>query len=125
MVRLLRVALEKVGFIVVVVHIEEIKTGSVDVEAFLRDHDPRVVVYDLVPPYDNNWRFLDHLRTSTGLRKRHFVLTTVNVARVREVVGTDERVYEIVGGDDDINEVVRAVKEASRSRPTRLEVSDV
>jgi hypothetical protein len=44
---------------------------------------------------------------------------SVNVRHAEEVVGDDESVYEIVGEEHDISEVVRAVKEASRARPTR------
>src|SRR5687768_14420006 len=119
LVRILRGALERVGFIVTIIHIEDIKLAAVDVEAFLRDNNPRVIVYDVAPPYDQNWMFLQHLRTATGFKGRHFVLTTVNSARLHEIVGPEESVYEIVGGEADIGVVVRAVKEASRARPTR------
>ena len=44
------------------------------------------------------------------------MLTTVNVNRVQQIVGTDETVYEVVGEPSDILEVVRAVKEATRAR---------
>lgn len=118
LIRLLRVALEQAGFIVLVLHVEDIKLGE-DIETVLRQHDPRVIVYDVAPPYDQNWRFLDHLRTATSFKGRRFVLTTVNLARVEEIVGPDETVYEVVGRSDDIREVVRAVKEATRARDTR------
>ncbi len=81
-------------------------------------HAP-IVVYDLAPPYDMNWRFLDHLRTSTGFKGRQFVLTSVNVRHAEGVIRGDESVYEVLGEENDIAEVVRAVKEASRARPTR------
>lgn len=119
LVRLLRMALERAGFVVFELHIEAIKNGSADADAFLRQHDPKVIVYDLAPPYDMNWRFLDHLRTGTDFRRRQFVLTTVNARHAEAVIGNDESVYEVVGEEEDIAQVVRAVKEASRSRPTR------
>jgi CheY-like chemotaxis protein len=118
-VRMFRVALEQAGFITFAVHIEDIKVGAVDVEDLLRQHDPRVIVYDVAPPYDQNWRFLDHLRTSTSFKGRYFVLTTVNLKAVEKIVGPDETVYEVIGEPKDIDEVVRAVKEASRARPTK------
>jgi hypothetical protein len=77
-----------------VLHIEDIKMGAADVDSFLRQHDPKVIVYDVAPPYEMNWRFLDHLRAATGFEGRQFVLTSVNVRRVREIVWTDETVYE-------------------------------
>jgi CheY-like chemotaxis protein len=119
LVRLLRVAIEQAGFIVVITHIEDIKVGAADIDAFLRQHDPKVIVYDLAPPYDQNWSFLHHLRATTELGTRRFVLTTVNARLLQQVVGSDEFVYEIAGQRDDIDAVVRAVKEASRARSTR------
>ena len=119
LVRLLRMSLERTGFVVFEFHIEDIKLGTADVDSLLKQHDPKVIVYDLAPPYDMNWRFLDHLRTSTGFKGRQFVLTTVNARYAEDVIRGDESVYEIVGEERDIAEVVRAVKEASRSRPTR------
>ncbi len=119
LVRILRMSLERAGFIVFVIHIEDIKLGAANVESFLHQHDPKVIVYDVAPPYEMNWRFLDHLRSATGFEGRQFVLTSVNAARVREIVGTDETVYEVAGEPDDVAAVVRAVKEASRARATR------
>ena len=115
-VRLLRMSLEAVGFVVFVMHIESIKTGNTDVEEVLGQHDPRVIVYDVAPPFEINWRFLDHLRTSTAFKGRHFVLTTVNVSAVQRIVGPEETVYEVIGEPSDVREVVRAVKEATRAR---------
>ena len=119
LVRLLRTNIEKAGFVVVELHIEQIKLGDTDVEMVLREHDPKVIVYDVAPPYDVNWRFLEHLRASPIFGGRRFVLTSVNSNRLRQIVGNEESVYEIVGELEDVAEVVRAVKEASRARPTR------
>ncbi len=116
---MLRVALEQAGFVVLIIHIEDIKIGSTDIEPILRQHDPRVIVYDVAPPYEQNWRFLDHLRTATLFSGRQFVLTSVNTERLRDIVKRDEAVYEVAGEAKDVAEVVRAVKEASRARATR------
>jgi hypothetical protein len=116
LVRLLRVNLERAGFIVFEIHIEEIKLGEANVDSFLSQHDPRVIVYDVAPPFEQNVLFLDHLRSATGFKNRHFVLTTVNLRRVQEIVGLDETVYEIVGEPSEVEQVIRAVREASRAR---------
>lgn len=118
-VRLLRMNLEAAGFVVFVVHIEDIQTGNTVIEDVLEQHDPRVIVYDVAPPFEMNWRFLDHLRMSTAFKGRHFVLTTVNVSAVQRIVGPEETVYEVIGEPSDILEVVRAVKEATRARSTK------
>jgi DNA-binding response OmpR family regulator len=119
LVRIMRISLEKSGFVVFEFHIEDIKLGAADADSLLKQHDPKVIVYDLAPPYDMNWRFLDHLRTATGFRGRQFVLTSVNARQAEEVVRGDESVYEVLGEEEDMAELVRAVKEASRVRPTR------
>lgn len=118
-IRLLRVNLERAGFVTFAVHIEDIKTATTNLKSLLQEHDPQVIVYDVAPPYDQNWRFLGHLRRTTEFQGRQFVLVSVNVDAVRAQVGHDESVYEVVGQDADILQVVRAVKEASRARPTR------
>src|SRR5690349_14492024 len=117
LVRLLRVNRESAGFIALVLHIEDIKSAVGDVEATIERHNPRVIVYDIAPPYDVNWRFLDHLRCTKAVHRRHFVLTTVNVRQLQRIVGKASMVYEVVGQASDIDQVVRAVKEATRARP--------
>ena len=119
LVRIMRMSLEKAGFVVFEFHIEDIRLGAADVDSLLKQHDPKVIVYDLAPPYDMNWRFLDHLRTSTGFKGRQFVLTSVNVRHAEDVIRGDESVYEVLGEEEDMAQLVRAVKEASRARPTR------
>lgn len=117
MVELLKAKIEQAGFIVLVMHIHDIRQG-LDIENMLHQHDPRVVVYDVVAPYERSWRFLEHLRVNTAFKGRQFVLTSPNVAQVRRIVGSDEMVYEVVGGDE-IDNIVQAVREASRARPTK------
>jgi hypothetical protein len=119
LVKILRYNLERAGFVVFEIHIEDIRLGAANVDSFLEQHDPKVIVYDIAPPYDMNWRFFDHLRSATGFRGRQFVLTSVNVRHAAEVVGNDESVYEILGEEHDVAEIVRAVKEASRVRQLR------
>lgn len=119
LVRLLRFNLERAGFVVFEVHIEQIRAGTADVAGFLEQHDPRVIVYDVAPPYRENWNFMEHLRNSPGFERRRFVLTSMNAERVHQIVGNDESVYEIVGLEEDLGRVVLAVKEATRARATR------
>lgn len=118
-VRILRVSLENSGFIAIDMPVEDIKTGVANLKSMLEEHDPRVIVYDVAPPYEQSWRFLEHLRATPDLSDRQFVLTAVNVRAVRETLRREETVYEILGKDQDIMAIVRAVKEASRARPTR------
>ena len=53
------------------------------------------------------------------MKDRKIVLTSVNRRHVERLAGRDETIYEIVGKPLDLNRLVRAVKEASRQRPSR------
>ena len=116
---LLRIVLEHAGFAVVVGYLDAIRRGQMDLLTFVQQHDPKVILYDISPPYDRSWNFLEHLRNRPPFLGRQFVLMTTNVNRVREAVGTAEDVYEIVGKPFDLDQIVTAVKEASRVRSTR------
>ena len=117
-VDLLKDALERAGILVVSCYTYEVRDGKVDLDSFLRAHQPGVIVYDLAPPYDRNFAFLQHLRT-TLLSGYRFVLTTVNPKHVATLVGRDEKVYEVIGNDEDLSAIVQAVREALRARDTR------
>jgi CheY-like chemotaxis protein len=114
LVELLKARIEAAGFVVLVIHLAEIRAG-LDVGAILKQHDPEVVVFDVVIPYERNWRFLQHLR-ETSFHGRRFVLTTPNAGALRQLVGRDDKIYEILDDTDDIDTVVQAVREASRAR---------
>ena len=116
-VEMLKARIEAAGFVVLVVHVAEIRAG-LDIGAVLAQHDPKVIVYDVVAPFDRNWRFLQHLR-ETVLEGRQFVLTSPNERALRQLVGRDEQVYEILTDGADVDAIVQAVREASRARPTR------
>ena len=118
MVELLRLSLEQVGLVVVSAHVDAVKRGDVSLVDFVNEHEPDVVIYDVVPPYERSWRFLEHLRETT-LRNRRFVITSSNPRRAAELAGTAEDIYEIVGKPYDLDLIVDAVREASKARPTR------
>ena len=114
LVELLKARIEAAGFVVLILHIKDIRKG-LDLEAVLEQHDPRVIVYDVVMPYERNWRFLEHLR-ATSFAGLKFVFTTPNAQGLKELIGRNDRVYEIIDDRGDIDAIVQAVREAARSR---------
>ena len=124
LVELLRSLLEQAGFVTVTGHVDEVRRGELDLVNFVKQHEPNVIVYDLVPPYDRSWKYLHLLRDSEPLKGRPFVLTSVNADRASEVVGRSEMVYEVVGKTTDLDRIVAAVKEASKLRLTSRAQSD-
>lgn len=118
-VDLLRRSLEQAGIVTVTGFTHEIRDGAIDFDAFIGQHNPDLIVYDIAPPYDANWRLFQHLSRRPVATGRQFVLTATNAAHVEKLVAGDQRVYEVVGKPEDLDRIARAVKEASRVRPTR------
>jgi CheY-like chemotaxis protein len=85
----------------------------------MRQHRPKVIVYDIAPPYEANWRLFQHVRTAPAVQHVQWVITTTNAAHVQKLAGKDEQLYEVVGKPYDLDRICAAVKEAMRARPTR------
>jgi len=118
MLDIVRLGLEKAGFIAVPAHVHDIRTGALDLGPFIEQHHPKVIVYDLVMPYDRNWEFMKHVREHPMMNGRQFVITTPNQHAAQAVVGRDEQVHEVVS-DADVDAIILAVREALKARPTR------
>jgi len=112
-VEMLRLALEMEGLVAISGHVDELRRGRLTLLDIVKEHDPRVIIYDLVPPYDHSWRFLDHMRQNDDMRGREFVITSTNPKRATELVGATEPVLEIIGKPYDIHQIVEAVKQAA------------
>lgn len=110
-VELLRTALEAEGFQTVAGRIPDVKKGDLDLIDFVNHHTPSVILYDISPPYDANWRFLRLVRSSESLKKHQFVLTTTNKPALERLVGETEAL-EIIGKPYDLRQVVDAVRTA-------------
>ena len=92
-------------------HIPDVKKGEIDLIDFINHHTPAVVVYDISPPYDANWRFLRLVRSSEPMQRRQFVITTTNKPVLERLVG-DNEALEIIGKPYDLRRVVDAVRAA-------------
>jgi CheY-like chemotaxis protein len=117
-VEMLRTALRPTGIVAFSAMTYDIRDGRIDFEALLRLHSPSVIVYDIAPPYDENWRLCQHLRDVGEARHVPFVLTSTNAAHVEKLAGRAPQIYEIVGKPYDLGLIVEAVKNALNSRPT-------
>jgi DNA-binding NtrC family response regulator len=109
MVEMLRMTLETAGFPTITGDLDRIRRTMSDLQAVVTAHDPGVVIYDIAPPYDRSWNYLQTLRTQGPLKDRPLVLTTTNERRLREMVSTPEAIIEIFGKPYDSAQVVDAV----------------
>ena len=92
-------------------HFADLKNGVVVFEKYMAKHNPEVVIFDLSPPYDANWRYFKTMRDSATMRHRGIVLTTTNKARLDEVLGEDSHALEVVGRLKDLEEISAAIHE--------------
>jgi DNA-binding response OmpR family regulator len=93
-------------------HFSDLKNGRVDFARYLDEHDPQVVIFDISPPYEENWRFFKTLRDSAVMKRRGLVLTTTNKLRLDETVGKDSEALEIVGKPYDLAQIKAAISTA-------------
>jgi DNA-binding response OmpR family regulator len=101
-------------------HFSDLKKGRIDFGRYLDQYDPKVVIFDISPPYSENWHFFKTLRDGKPMEGRGLVLTTTNKARLDEAVGTDSEAFEIVGKPYDLHQIEDAIEAALKrvQKPT-------
>ena len=110
---MLKTCLHQHGFTSVVgAHVYDFRTGDADFRKFLAHHDPRVLIYDIAIPYEDNWRFLQELLATDAMAGRRVVVTTTNKRVLESMVGPT-RAFEVHGKPYDIDLIVSAVERAA------------
>jgi CheY-like chemotaxis protein len=112
-VDMLRFVLERAGFVVVSAFTWELRDNQVDAAAFIAEHQPDVIVYDIAPPYEANWRLLQHVQSTLPIDPKRYVLTTTNVRQVQKIAGEQQELFEIIGKPYDLAQVVGAAQRAA------------
>lgn len=107
---LLRPLLRDAGYEPVGAYVREIRSGAVDVLAFLREHRPEAVVYDVEPPLKANWNFVRLIRNATGVRNPRFILLTSDKRGLERTIGRSAVNELIFARPFDPAEVLRAVR---------------
>ncbi len=111
--------LESFGYVTVMGHVDDFKHGRTAIESFLDQHDPRVVVWDVSPPYVQNWAFVQDVINGQAGRGRGWVVTTTNKDALDSLVGRATGAIELVGKPFDLEEIAGAVVRAERDTSRR------
>ena len=91
--------------------VPDIKRGETDIVEFLRTHDPRVILWDVSLPYDENWRLLQYVLRLEEMHGRRVVVTTTNRRVLEDLVGPTGA-FEIHGKPYDLDVIMSAVQRA-------------
>ena len=91
-VEMLRTLLEREGWETIAAHVDDIKRGRIDFLKYLESHDPQVIIWDVPPPYDQNWAFLQLVRSSRAMDGRAVVVTTTNKPALERFVGRTDAI---------------------------------
>jgi hypothetical protein len=95
-------------------HFADLKKGVVNFGKYMDKHNPEVVIFDLSPPYDENWHFFKTMRDAKVMKGRGMVLTTTNKDRLDEVLGEDSHALEVVGKTKDLQLIDAAIGSATK-----------
>ena len=90
-------------------HFADLKRGIVVFEKYMEKHNPELVIFDISPPYDENWTFFKTMRSNKVMKGRGSVLTTTNKLRLDEIIGEDSNALEIVGLKIDLDLIQAAI----------------
>lgn len=115
---LLRPHLRDAGYEPVGAYVREIRDGRVDVLAFLREHRPDAVVYDVEPPLKANWNFVRLIRNAAGVRNSRFILLTSDKRGLERTIGRGAVNELVFARPYDLAEILRAVRFVVEDRTT-------
>ena len=117
-VEMLSYWLESAGFVVVSGMTHDIRVGRLDLTQFIGAHQPDVIVYDIAPPYERNWRMFEHLR-ETVFPDHPYVLTSTNAGLVKKSIDTALNIFEVLEKPYSLDAILEAVNTALARSPNR------
>lgn len=113
---MLRVALEHAGFAAYPVLIGA-DADAQQLEAAVSRERPDVVVYDVAPPYEPEWRLLQEVKRTGSLARCYFVVTSTNRAQLQRLAAPDPQIFAVFGTPYDLKEIVEAIRVALAAGP--------
>jgi len=108
-VDLLQELLHDEGYATRVAYIPDLKRGRADVASWLGDLAPTAIIYDIPPPYEDNWNFYQWVRALPAAAPHRFILTTTNEHLLEQIAGVSDAI-EFVGKPFDLGEILDRVQ---------------
>jgi Fe2+ transport system protein FeoA len=111
LLQILREIGEAAGFDIVTAKPGELGDDPIEIQEFLRRHNARVVVYEVVPPYRDSWDLLRRLRQAEMVSGswRQYVITSPSKAELEREVGPT-RAIEVKSGEVDRQALTEAIR---------------
>lgn len=108
LVRMFAEILRGAGYEVVTGMLADARRDRLDLLKFIKESDPRVIVYDVSYPYAVNWTMLEGLRDRGALTGRGVLVTTPNRQAMKDLLGV-EVCLEITGRPEELSTLVEEV----------------
>jgi DNA-binding response OmpR family regulator len=93
--------------------VDRVKSGELDLIAFIEGEQPDAIIWDIAPPYDRNWSLFRLVRAAVSCP---IVVTTTNQARLAEIIGPDNNAIELVGKPYDLELIVERTERLLNQR---------
>jgi CheY-like chemotaxis protein len=106
---ILRELLTDEGYFPVVAHVDDVRAGKLDMMDFVAAHRPALVIWDIAPPYAENWTFFKLVTSVPEVAKVPFLITTTNERALSEIAGVEDAI-ELVGKPYDLEQILKAIR---------------
>ena len=110
-----RLAFEAQGFVTATARLADIQSGSLDLIAFVKEHKPVALVYDIPRPYEANCNVLRLLRETDSLQHLVWVITTTNKEALERAAPKTNAIEIVLGNPYTVDEVIDAVRQGLRT----------
>lgn len=91
------------------------KNQEEEFDRYVKENNPDVILYDIAPPYRENYFLFKRLYKRITVSQIPFVLTTTNKEALESFVGPTNT-FELIGKPYDLQEILDAVEKAFRNK---------